>query len=65
MSIDVDALLNLYQLAFLESRLVMNNKDALNKNATKEQATKSLAISASNTSDGSNETTNEQSSQAT
>jgi len=50
MSIDVDALLNSYQLAFLESRLVMNNKDASNKNAIEGQATKSLAISASNTS---------------
>jgi len=43
----------------------MNNKDASNKNVVEEQATKSFAISASNTSNESNETTNKQSSQAT
>lgn len=44
MSIDVGALLNLYQVASLDSRLAINNKDALDENVANGQATKSFAI---------------------
>lgn len=59
MSIDVDALLNFYQVAFLDSRLVMNNKNASNENVANEQAIESLAISTNNTSNTRKEIRNE------
>jgi len=46
-------------------RLAINNKDALNKNATNEQAIKSLAISTNNTFNTSKKIANKQLSQAT